>query len=146
MSNIIELSARRTPSGMPSENVRPVQFRVTARQRAGRKRNPLRHHHSQAAIAVTIAGKLHRGEPLRIEDWIDERKWLRDGAKAARCLADELDEVLRRLEAMPEQANVRVLSPVEFAMAYEQAPPELKRLVCDEIERALTRQNEERQQ
>lgn len=82
------------PSKMPASNLRAVDFPVTGRQRAGRQRNPLRHYHSQAATAVTIAGKLHRGEPLRAEDWIDELKWLGDGAKAARFLADELERIV----------------------------------------------------
>ncbi|MHC4043572.1 hypothetical protein [Bradyrhizobium sp. 23AC] len=94
MSNIIELSARRTLRALPSENVRPVEFPVTGCQRAGRQRNPLRHHYSRAAMAVTIAGKLHRGEPLRTEDWIDELKWLREGAEAARFLANELERIV----------------------------------------------------
>ncbi|MDH2353487.1 hypothetical protein QCM80_22905 [Bradyrhizobium sp. SSUT112] len=94
MSNIIELSARRATRALPPENVKPIEFAVTGRQRAGRQRNPLRHYHSQAATAVTIAGKLHRGEALRAEDWIDELKWLRDGAKAARFLADELERIV----------------------------------------------------
>ncbi|WGS23384.1 MULTISPECIES: hypothetical protein [unclassified Bradyrhizobium] len=97
-------------------------------------------------MAVTIAGKLHRGEPLRAEGWIDELKWLRQGAEAARLLAEELDGFVGRMEGLPKPANVRVLSPVEFAMAYEQSPPELKRLVCAEIERVLTTRNEGPQQ
>ncbi|MBR0806231.1 hypothetical protein JQ636_21990 [Bradyrhizobium japonicum] len=36
----------------------------------------------------------HQREPLRAEDWIDELKWLRDGAKAARFLADELERIV----------------------------------------------------
>ncbi|MCA1474778.1 hypothetical protein [Bradyrhizobium sp. NBAIM08] len=150
MSNIIDFrsASARLVSCLPPKNLQPYEPRVTRRQQAGRKKNPLRHYHNRAATAVTIAGKLHRGESLRAEGWIDELKWLREGAKAARILADELDGFVARMEAppAPEPANVRALSPVEFAMAYEQAPPELKRLVCDKIKRLLSRQNEERQQ
>ena len=103
MSNIIDLSARIAARALPSENVTAVDFPVTARQRAGRRRNPLRHYHSQAAIAVTIAGKLHRGEPLRTEDWIDELKWLREGAAAARLLADELERIAEQHGGRAEQ-------------------------------------------
>src|SRR4051812_20049617 len=64
------------PTKSPPPTPRPAASPAPGRQRAGRQRNPPRHYHSQAATAVTIAGKLHRGEPLRAEDWIDELKWL----------------------------------------------------------------------
>lgn len=144
-SNVIVFprAAERRVSYAPTE---PAGPRVTGRQRAGFKRNPLRRLYSRTGMAVTIAGKLHRGEPLRAEGWIDELKWLRQGAEAARLLAEELDGFVGRMEGLPKPANVRVLSPVEFAMAYEQSPPELKRLVCAEIERVLTTRNEGPQQ
>ncbi|MET3346660.1 hypothetical protein ABIF52_007041 [Bradyrhizobium japonicum] len=104
-SNIIDFrsaSARRIP--VPTD---PAEPRVTAHQLAGRKRNPLRHYYSRIAGAVTIAGKLHRGEALRSEGWIDELKWLREGAKAARILADELDVIVRRTEAPEAVESLR---------------------------------------
>jgi hypothetical protein len=87
---------RRSKNGTPEERAakaaqqEPIEAVPCARGLASRKRNPLRHYHSQAAIAVTVAGKLHRGEALRIEHHINEIAWLRRGAEAARLLADEL--------------------------------------------------------
>jgi hypothetical protein len=92
MSNIIDFrsASERRVSSVRTEPAEPIEPRVTGRQRAGRQRNPLRHHYSQAALAVTIAGKLHRGEPLRADGFYNDREWLRRGAEAARLLADEL--------------------------------------------------------
>jgi uncharacterized protein (DUF1501 family) len=76
----------------------------TKYQRASSKRNPLRRLYSQAGIAVTIAGKLHRGEPLRANSHFDEKEWLRQGAEAARLLADELARLVEP-EGAPEQLS-----------------------------------------
>ena len=46
---------------------------------------------------MTIAGKIHRGEPLRVDSYSDERKWLRD--EDARRLADELARLVQEMEA-----------------------------------------------
>ena len=67
------------------------------RRRGGRNRNPLRRLHSFSGLAVTIAGKIHRGEPLRVDSYSDERKWLRD--EDARRLADELARLVQEMEA-----------------------------------------------
>jgi hypothetical protein len=56
----------------------------------------LRHYHTEAAIAVTVAGKLYRGEALRIERHVNEIEWLRRGAEAARHLADELARLVEQ--------------------------------------------------
>ena len=71
-------------------------FRETLRQPAGRKKNPLRHLHREAERAVVIAGKLLRGESLRTGGYVDEIAWLREGAEAARQLADELTSLVER--------------------------------------------------
>jgi hypothetical protein len=55
--------------------------------------------YGQTAVAITIAGKLHRGEALRVDQRIDERKWLRAGAEAARLLAEELARLVEQMEA-----------------------------------------------
>src|SRR6185312_8052328 len=67
-------SARRV-SHLRTEPREAFEPRETRRQRASRKRNPLRHPCHHVHTAVTIAGKLHRGEPLN--DFIDEIAWLR---------------------------------------------------------------------
>jgi hypothetical protein len=70
-------------------------FRETPRQRAGRKRNPLRHQADRVSLAVTIAGKLANGRADQLTGWGDDHlAMLRRGADAARFLADELDRVL----------------------------------------------------
>jgi hypothetical protein len=75
---------------------RPAEttFRETPRQRASRKRNPLRHHAERVSLAVTIAGKLASGRADQLTGWGDYVAMLRRGADAARFLADELDRVL----------------------------------------------------
>lgn len=57
-SNVIVFprAAERRVSYAPTE---PAGPRVTGRQRAGFKRNPLRRLYSRTGMAVTIAGKLH---------------------------------------------------------------------------------------
>ncbi|MBB4378217.1 hypothetical protein [Bradyrhizobium sp. SBR1B] len=90
MSNIIELSVRREARALPSENVRPVEFPASGRQRAGRHRNPLRHPCHRVSHAVTIAGKLKRGEALRVDPYFDEGAVLWKGVEAARLLLAEL--------------------------------------------------------
>jgi hypothetical protein len=62
--------------------------RVTGHQRAGRKKT-LRHAYGLMSLAVVAAGKLHRGEPLRQEEYIDELESLNRGIEAARLLAKE---------------------------------------------------------
>jgi membrane protein YdbS with pleckstrin-like domain len=99
MSNIIEF---KTASERPvsSSSVAPPEiFPETRRQRASQRRNPMRRLYGQTAIAVTIAGKLHRGEALRVDQRIDEIKWLRQGAEAARRLAEELAPLVEQMEA-----------------------------------------------
>lgn len=91
MSNIIELSTRR--AARAPENVRPIDFPVTGRQRAGRQRNPLRHPCQSVSIAVTVAGKIHRGEALRADPCLDEGALLWKGVEAARLLLGELFEL-----------------------------------------------------
>ena len=88
MSNIIELSTRR--AARAPENVRPIDFPVTGRQRAGRQRNPLRHPCHSVSHAVTIAGKIRRGEALRTDPFLDEGAILWKGVEAARLLVAEL--------------------------------------------------------
>jgi hypothetical protein len=62
--------------------------RVTGHQRAGRKKT-LRHAYGLMSLAVVAAGKLHRGESLRQEEYIDELESLNRGIEAARLLAKE---------------------------------------------------------
>ncbi len=129
MSNIIEF---KTASERPvsSSSVAPPEiFPETGRQRASGKRNPLRRLYGQAAIAVTIAGKLHRGEALR-GDHIDERTWLRRGAEAARLLADELARLVEH-EARADR----------IVEKYHRLSPDEQQLVDAEVQRML----EERQ-
>ncbi|MCA1514560.1 hypothetical protein [Bradyrhizobium sp. NBAIM01] len=90
MSNVIKLSARRALPLLPAENVKPMEFRVAGRQRAGRERNPLRRPCHRLSHAVTVAGKLHRGEALRVDPYLDERAILWSGVEAARLLLAEL--------------------------------------------------------
>lgn len=90
MSNVIELSTRRAARTLPSENVRPVEFPVSGRQCASRGRNPLRHPCHRVSYAVTIAGRIKRGEALRVEVGFDERAMLWKGVEAARLLLAEL--------------------------------------------------------
>ncbi|WP_144030869.1 hypothetical protein [Bradyrhizobium japonicum] len=78
------------PGNRPASNVRAVDFPVTSRQRASRKRNLLRHPCNEVSLAVTIAGKLQRGEALRIDPYLDERAILWKGIEAARLLLAEL--------------------------------------------------------
>jgi len=92
MSNIIDFqsaAARRVPCAAP-ENVQPFEPRVTGRQFAARKRNPLRHPCHRVSHAVTVAGKLHRGEALRVDPILDEGDLLWKGVEAARLLVEEL--------------------------------------------------------
>ncbi|GGI23805.1 hypothetical protein GCM10010987_26220 [Bradyrhizobium guangdongense] len=99
MSNVITFPGRNpTPLGNPSfagrhlppENIRPVEFRVSGRQKAGRARNILRHPCNRVSLAVTIAGRIQRGEEIGCwgADPVDE---LRKGAAAAREVARALD-------------------------------------------------------
>jgi hypothetical protein len=126
MSNIIDFqsaSERRVSSVRSDPVLHPVDFPETAGQRRGQKRNPVRRLHSKAAIAVTIAGKLHRGEPLRANAHLDEREWLRRGAEAARLLADELARLVEN-----EARTAR------FVEKYNLLSPEDRRIVDRVIE------------
>ncbi|WP_018320249.1 hypothetical protein [Bradyrhizobium sp. WSM2793] len=99
MSNVITFPGRDpAPLGNPSfgalrrppENIRPVDFPVTGRQKAGRARNRLRHPCNRVSLAVTIAGRIQRGE--EIGDWgSDPITELRKGAAAAREVAVALE-------------------------------------------------------
>lgn len=89
MSNIIELSTRRARA-LPAENIQPLDFPVTGHQRASRNRNTLRHPCNEVSLAVTIAGKLQRGEALRLDPYLDEAAILWKGVEAARLLVTEL--------------------------------------------------------
>jgi hypothetical protein len=53
-------ASERRVSAAHVEPAEPFVPRVTGRQRAGRKRNPLRHPYQQMELAITAAGKLHR--------------------------------------------------------------------------------------
>lgn len=92
MTNIIDFrsAAARLLSHVPTEHSEP---RVTGRQRASRKRNPLRQPCHSVSHAVTVAGKLHRGEALRIDPYLDEGAILWKGVEAARLLLGELFEL-----------------------------------------------------
>ncbi|OAF17860.1 hypothetical protein [Bradyrhizobium neotropicale] len=95
MSNVIDFrsaSARRETC-LPPENVQPLEPRVSGRQLAGRKRNPLRHPCNRVSNAVTIAGKLQRGEALRAHPFLDDVAILWEGVEAARLLLAELFEL-----------------------------------------------------
>jgi len=86
--NVIDFQAARLMSRAPTK---PERFepRVTGRQRAGRKKNPLRHPYNQMSLAVVAAGKLHRSEQLRRDEYSDELDWLNRGIAAAQLLAKE---------------------------------------------------------
>jgi len=107
-----------------------TDFPETRRQRASSKRNPVRRLYSQAGIAVTIAGKLHRGEALLIGPRFDDKEWLRRGAEAARLLADELARLVEH-EAQPAR----------LVEKYHRLSPEDQRMIDAEVQRIL----EERQ-
>jgi hypothetical protein len=92
-------------------------FRVTPRQRAGRRRNHLRHHADRVSLAVTIAGKLANGCADQLGGWGDHVAILRRGADAARFLADEIDRVVAREEITPRSPPV--LTPDEVRRAHE---------------------------
>ncbi|MCK1542216.1 hypothetical protein IVA98_32980 [Bradyrhizobium sp. 160] len=93
MSNVIDLSTLRAARALPLENVRPVEFTVTKRQRGWRGRNPLRRPCNRISNAVTVAGKIRRGEALRVDRYLDERAILWEGVEAARLLLAELFEL-----------------------------------------------------
>jgi hypothetical protein len=87
-------ASERRVSAAHVEPAEPFVPRVTGRQRAGRKRNPLRHPYQQMELAITAAGKLHRGEALRRENYVDDLAYLRRGAEAARLLAQEFERLV----------------------------------------------------
>jgi hypothetical protein len=87
--NVIDFQTARMVSRASTKPAERFEPRVTARQRAGRKKNPVRRHYSFMSLAVVAAGKLHRGEQLRRDEHIDELDWLNRGIEAARLLAKE---------------------------------------------------------
>lgn len=94
MTNIIPFARPEArPTVLPPENIRPVEFRETGRQRASRRRNRLRQPCHTVSHAVTIAGKLLRGEALRADQYFDEGAMLWKGVEAARLLAVELEVI-----------------------------------------------------
>ncbi|MET4319296.1 hypothetical protein [Bradyrhizobium sp. RT5a] len=94
------------PGNRPASNVRELhnsapggyEPRTTGRQLASRKRNLLRHPCNRVSLAVTIAGRIQRGEEIGCwgSDPITE---LRKGAAAAR-------EVAIALEIMAEEYDL----------------------------------------
>ena len=88
MSNVFTF-----PGNRPASNVRAADFPVTRRQRASRQRNPLRQPCHSVSMAVTVAGKIHRGEALRADPYLDEGALLWKGVEAARLLLAELFEL-----------------------------------------------------
>ncbi|MET3299674.1 hypothetical protein ABIE86_005168 [Bradyrhizobium diazoefficiens] len=74
----------------PGRKFAPACYQPTGRQAASRKRNPLRHPCHSVSHAVTIAGKIHRGEALRTDPFLDEAAILWKGVEAARLLVTEL--------------------------------------------------------
>ncbi|MGY4371109.1 hypothetical protein ACVW1A_007174 [Bradyrhizobium sp. LB1.3] len=95
MSNVLTF-----PGKLPASNVRMLNVTAEAytpcssgRQRASRNRNPLRHPCHSVSIAVTVAGKIHRGEALRADPYLDEGALLWKGVEAARLLLAELFEL-----------------------------------------------------
>jgi hypothetical protein len=93
--NVVALFPQKS-SLTQNARVTTTYFPETSRQRASSKRNPLRCLYSHIATAVTIAGKLHRGEALQIDQHFDEREWLRKGAEKARLLADEFARLVEK--------------------------------------------------
>ena len=80
---------------IPASAFQPERaFRETPRQRAGRRRKPLRQDADRVSLAVTIAGHLANGRTDRLEGWGDYVAMLRRGADAARFLAEALDSVV----------------------------------------------------
>jgi hypothetical protein len=81
---------------------------------------------------VTIAGKLHRGEPLGANSHFGEREWLRRGAEAARLLADELARLVE-----PEGAPEQLSTAERIARAGARYTPEERRMIEEAVDRAL---------
>lgn len=77
----------------PGRKFEPGCYQPTGRQAASRKRNPLRHPCHSVSHAVTIAGKIRRGEALRTDPFLDEGAILWKGVEAARLLLGELFEL-----------------------------------------------------
>ena len=99
-ADIISFANRQKASRGSDVHAERVEFRATGRQRAGRKRNPLRYPCTRVDYAVTIAGKLQRGEPT--DDLIDDIAVLRRGAEQARYVAAELERLIEQYgEAVP---------------------------------------------
>ncbi|MBR0762836.1 hypothetical protein JQ613_21285 [Bradyrhizobium japonicum] len=94
MTNVIPFARPEArPTVLPPENIQPIDFPVTRRQRASRRRNLLRQPCDTVSHAVTIAGKLQRGEALRADQYFDEGAMLWKGVEAARLLAAELEVI-----------------------------------------------------
>lgn len=132
MSNVLTFPGNRPASSVRMLNPTPEghEARTTRRQIASRKRNPLRHHYSRIASAVTIAGKLHRGEALRADPVFDDRECLRAGADAARILADELARISPRNGRINEQC-CRARRGVNVEQLHAQAFRELETSLRD---------------
>lgn len=124
------------PSGGRSSVHVPINtdFPESGRQRAGRKRNPMRHHYSQTEMAVTVAGKIHRGEALRSDRFHDDLKCLRKGAEAARILANELT-------AMVEQCAAQGVVDLIFDKVAP-LPPDVRQIVEEEVARVMAERDE----
>lgn len=101
--NVIDFLSARRASREPTAPTDRSEFPETARQRASRGRNLLRHPCNQVSLAVTIAGKLHRGEALRIDPYLDERALLWKGVEAARLLLAELFDLSVKQAGSVEQ-------------------------------------------
>jgi hypothetical protein len=91
MSNVIDFrSASERRVACVSTN--PIDFPETSRQRASRGRNPYRTPSNRISYAVTIAGQLHRNEPMHPD--INHIAVLRRGIEAALFLATDLARLL----------------------------------------------------
>ena len=97
---------------MSEARPRPFEaYRETPRQRAGRKRNPLRQDADRVSLAVTIAGHLANGHTDRLEGWGDYVAMLHRGADAARFLAEALDS------SFNEALATRIAEKIDAALA-----------------------------
>jgi hypothetical protein len=93
--NVIDFqSATARRASLPTEPAEPFKPRVTGRQRAG---------YNQMSLAVLAAGKLHRGEVLRRDDYVDALSWLRRGAEAAGLLAEEFERLAQQYGGRSQQ-------------------------------------------
>jgi hypothetical protein len=77
-----------------STEIATPEHRESGRQRAGRQRNPLRRYAHRVSYAVTMAGKMKRGDP--ISGPLDLVACLHEGAEAAQYLAQALAAAAER--------------------------------------------------